>query len=128
MLEALTILLVCQLVGETIVQLAGIPVPGPVLGMVLLLAGLMLRGRLGRTDKPPEALGKTADGLLQHLSLLFVPAGVGVMLHLPLIAREWPAIVTALVGSTILTIIVTAVVMRILVRPGGQDTPTEPGP
>ena len=128
MLEALTILLVCQLVGETIVQLAGIPVPGPVLGMVLLLAGLMLRGRLRRTETPPEALGKTADGLLQHLSLLFVPAGVGVMLHLPLIAREWPAIVTALIGSTILTIIVTALVMRLLVRSGGQDTPTEPGP
>lgn len=127
MLEALTILLVCQLTGETIVRLAHLPVPGPVLGMVILLAALILRGRLRRTDKPPESLGKTADGLLQHLSLLFVPAGVGVMLHLPLIAREWPAIVTALVGSTLLTIIVTALLMRSLVTPTDASKPEEPG-
>jgi len=121
MLEALTLLLVCQLAGEACVRFLALPVPGPVLGMVLLLAVLILRGWLKKTDRPPDDLATTADGLLGHLSLLFVPAGVGVMLHLPLILREWPAIALALAGSTILTIIVTALVMRLLVR--GSDKP-----
>ena len=110
MLAALTVLLVYQLVGEVLVQLLGLPVPGPVIGMLLLFVTLLLRG------EAPESLRSTANGLLGHLSLLFVPAGVGVMLHFHRLATEWLPIVVALVASTVITIGVTALVMRALQR------------
>jgi holin-like protein len=105
MLPALTLLLVCQSIGEAVVRLAGLPVPGPVLGMLLLFAWLVRKGEV------PEPLARTAGGLLEHLSLLFVPAGTGVVLYLDLIAAEWTAIAAALVVSTLATIVVTAFVM-----------------
>ncbi len=115
MLGALTLLLVCQAFGEAVVRLAGLPVPGPVMGMLLLFAWLMAKGEV------PEAVGKTTAGLLEHLSLLFVPAGVGVVLYLDLVAAEWQAILASLVVSTLATIVVTAFVMRKLV--GRADRP-----
>ena len=110
MLAALTVLLVYQLIGEVLVQLLRLPVPGPVIGMLLLFLTLVLRG------ESPEWLRDTANGLLGHLSLLFVPAGVGVMLHFHRLASEWLPIVVALVASTVITIAVTALVMRALQR------------
>ncbi len=115
MLGALTLLLVCQALGEAVVRLAGLPVPGPVMGMLLLFGWLTFKGEV------PEPVAKTAGGLLEHLSLLFVPAGVGVVLYLDLVAAEWKAIAAALVVSTLATIVVTAFVMRRLVRP--EDKP-----
>jgi putative effector of murein hydrolase LrgA (UPF0299 family) len=97
----LLILLACQLAGELLVFLAGLPVPGPVLGFLLLFLLCLARGRV------LAGLETTAPVLLSHLSLLFVPAGVGVMLHLGRIAEEWPAILAALLLSTWLAIAVT---------------------
>ena len=105
MLDSLALLFVCQLAGELIVAATGLPLPGPVCGMALLFAGLLVRRRL------PEELGRVSDGLLSNLSLLFVPAGVGVMLHGGLIARDWLPISVALVASTAITIAVSALVM-----------------
>lgn len=119
MLPQITLLLVCQLAGEVLVRLAGIPVPGPVVGMVLLLIILLARGGV------PDALGQTAGGLLDHLSLLFVPAGAGIIVHLPLVAAEWPAIMTAVLASTALTIVVSAWIMAALARPSAGDGPGE---
>lgn len=106
MLAALTTLLVYQLVGEVIAQVLGLPIPGPVIGLGLLFASLAIRGRAS------NALRDTANGLLGHLSLLFVPAGVGVMVHFGRLGDEWLPIAVALVGSTILTIAATALTMR----------------
>ncbi|WP_142848329.1 CidA/LrgA family protein [Telmatospirillum sp. J64-1] len=115
MIGYITLLLVCQLAGEVLARLLGLPLPGPVLGMVILFVGLMLRGHV------PEGLDGTARGLLNNLSLLFVPAGVGVMLHLPLVMREWLPLSAALIGSTVITIAVTALIMRWLTpRNGGR--------
>ena len=118
MLGAITVLLVYQLVGEVFVQLTGLPVPGPVVGMLLLFITL-----IARQGVPPErerdffkALRGTSQQLLSHLSLLFVPAGVGVMLHFGRLGQEWLALAVALVVSTVLTIVVTALVMRLLQR------------
>jgi len=108
MLQAITALLVCQLIGEVIARGLGLPLPGPVIGMALLLAVLIVR------KQEPAALGQTCDGLLQHLSLLFVPAGVGVLVYLGLIANQWFAILAALIGSTVLGLIVTALVLKAL--------------
>ena len=110
MLAAITALLLCQLIGETVVRLVALPVPGPVLGLVLLLAVVALRRGV------PSTLESTATGLLKHFSLLFVPAGVGVLQHLPRIEAEWLAIAAALLVSSAATIVVTAVVMRVMIR------------
>ncbi|MEO8158261.1 MAG: CidA/LrgA family protein [Betaproteobacteria bacterium] len=110
MLGSLTILLVFQLTGEAISLGLGLPVPGPVIGFILLLVALRLRAGV------PEALRTTATGLLQHFSLLFVPAGVGVMVHLSRLRDEWLPITVALVLSTLLTIACTALVMNWLMR------------
>ncbi len=114
MLPALTLLLVYQLVGEMLVLYFRLPVPGPVIGMLLLFLSLCVRGGLSaklRTD-----LSGTANSLLQHLSLLFVPAGTGIMLHFSRVAGEWPAILIALTVSTALALAVTALTMRFLMR------------
>ncbi|MGH1358101.1 MAG: CidA/LrgA family protein [Burkholderiaceae bacterium] len=110
----LTLILCCQLAGEFLGKVVLSSVPGPVLGMVLLFVGLTLKGGV------PPALEQTAEFLLSHLSLLFVPAGVGVMLHFRLLGNDWPAVVVALVVSTLATIVVTAKVMSWLSRNGRQ--------
>lgn len=110
MLGALTLLLVFQLIGEVLAQLFALPIPGPVIGMALLFIALALRGG------PSPELRDTAQNLLQHLSLLFVPAGVGVMLHFHRIGDEWLPLTASLVGSTVVTIAVTALVLRALSR------------
>lgn len=106
MLGSLTVLLLCQLIGEIAVRATGLPLPGPVVGMALLFVGLTGRGDI------PESLAETTGALLRNLSLLFVPAGVGVMIHLSLVGREWLPIATALIGSAVLTVAVTALVLR----------------
>lgn len=109
-LKFIAVLLLCQLAGEVFVAWAGLPIPGPVVGMALLFTGLLVKGDV------PEGLGRVVNGLLGHLSLLFVPAGVGVMLHIATLKNEWLAISVALVLSTILTLVMTAAVMAGLTR------------
>jgi holin-like protein len=109
-LNAITLLLVLQLAGEIISQSLALPVPGPVIGMLLLFIVLLARSRLAAQVR------ETAQNLLQHLSLLFVPAGVGVMLHVRRVTDEWAAILLALVISTVLTIVVTALSIQLIAR------------
>lgn len=106
MLSALSILLLFQLLGEVIVRGLDAPVPGPVLGMLFLLLMLFLRGGPGHT------LQTSSQGLLQHLSLLFIPAGTGVLLHLHRLADEWLPITVALIVSTLLGMAATALTMK----------------
>lgn len=118
MLGYLTLIFVCQLIGELLAVATGWPVPGPVIGMALLFVGLLARGRL------PQRLGGVADGLLGSLSLLFVPAGVGVMQHAGLIGSELLPISVALVGSTVVAVGVTGAIMAWLgsrAMPAGGD-------
>ena len=110
MLKAVTILLIFQLVGEVGVRALTLPLPGPVLGMLLLFAGLTLRG------SAPVALTRVAHGLLDHLSLLYVPAGVGIMVQLARLRHEWLALLLTLILSTTLTVLITALVLRWLIR------------
>ena len=110
MIPALASLLVCQLLGEALVRGLGIPVPGPVVGMAGLLAVLVVRPAWLAALKP------TAQNLLQHLSLLFVPAGVGVMLHLQRLGDEALAIGVALVLSTLIGLASAALTMAWLMK------------
>ncbi len=114
MIAALTWLLLYQLAGEVLARVLSLPVPGPVIGMALLFGTLVVRGHMGRPI--PESMQHTANVILQHLSLLFVPAGTGVMIYLQLIADEWLPITTALIVSTIGGMAVTALILRALLR------------
>jgi putative effector of murein hydrolase LrgA (UPF0299 family) len=110
MLPALIALLVCQLAGEVAVRAIGVPLPGPVLGMALMVAGFASFPRLLAAVRP------VAQGLLAHLSLLFVPAGVGVIGHLDRLGAEGPAILAALVLSTLAAMAVGALVFVAVAR------------
>ena len=119
MLYALTALFILQLLGELLVQLLGLPLPGALAGMLLLLAALLAYGRV------PQALESTAGSLLQNMMLLFIPAIAGVMLHFDRIAREWlPVLVVGIVGAAI-TLLVTAWTLRWLLRDSADARPRE---
>jgi putative effector of murein hydrolase LrgA (UPF0299 family) len=107
MIGGFALLLLCQLAGEVVSRGLGLPVPGPVLGLVLLFGGLLAAGRMRPGAPAGEGVGRVADGLLQNLALLFVPAGVGVIKHLDVFASHGVAIAMALIGSTALTLVVT---------------------
>lgn len=106
MVVGFLILIACQLMGELIVYGLDIPVPGAVVGMVLLLIGLMVRGEVD------SGLRSTAEGLLSILPLMLVPAGVGLMVHFQLIAAEWVAILAALVVSTFVTLLLVTLLLK----------------
>ncbi len=106
MLNHLTLIFACQLAGEALTRAFETPLPGPVIGMVLLFIYCAIRKGV------PDDLASVGDNLLKNLSLLFVPAGVGVMVYGALFAREAVAIVAALIGSTVITVGVTGLLMQ----------------
>jgi holin-like protein len=122
MLISFATLLLCQLAGEAVVRALGVPVPGPVIGLVLLAILLAVRAPL------PSELGDTAGGLLKHLSLLFVPAGVGVVQHLDTFGREGLRLVAVLVISVTITLVVTALVFAGVARLMGSAPPPPGAP
>ena len=102
-------LLACQSLGEAIARGTGIPWPGPVIGLLILLILLNFR--------PVRApVAAAADVLLAHLSLLFVPVGVGVMTHLGLMSAYGLRLALVLALSTWIGLVVTALVLRALWR------------
>src|SRR5690349_17224809 len=105
MIASFTLILFCQLLGEVTARALNVPVPGPVAGMVFLLAALVLRDRLRRRPpEEPDALTAAGRGLLANLSLMFVPAGVGVVQSLDVFAANGLGLAVALVVSTVLTL------------------------
>jgi holin-like protein len=104
MTGAIALLLACQLLGEIIHRAAGLPLPGSVIGMVLLIGWLAL----WRKERP--TLTAVSGWLTAHLSLLFVPASVGLIEQGPLLSRYGVALVVATVVSTVLTMVVTVLV------------------
>ncbi|WP_415900202.1 CidA/LrgA family protein [Neptuniibacter sp. QD48_11] len=108
MIQGFLILLVCQLVGELIVTAASVPIPGSVVGMVLLLVGLIVRGEV------PEGLRVTAEGLLKVLPLLLVPAGVGLMNYFGVLSDYWLELMVSLFVSTLITMFVVAFLLKVL--------------
>ncbi len=101
----------CQLVGEVIVRTADVPIPGPVVGMVLLVGLLQLRG-----SGDDATVVRAADGLLQHLQLFFIPAGVGVVVYLETIGDNAVPIVGAMLVSWFVGLVVVAWVVVALER------------
>ena len=118
-LGAVTLLLACQLVGEVAVRLSGVPVPGAVVGMMVLFAFLCIRGEV------EDSVDKGTHALLDNLSFLFVPAGVGVIGYLGRLEREWAALAGAVVLGTAFAIGVTAWITQRVLR---RSARTEPRP
>lgn len=123
MIASLSVILICQLIGEVIVRGLRLPLPGPVIGLALLFALMILRDRFTALARGPlrdNAVEGTAKGMLAHLSLLFVPAGVGVVQNLDLLAQRGVAIALVLAASVVVTLLVTAgtflIISRLMVR------------
>ena len=119
MIRGFFLLLLCQLVGEALARGLALPAPGPVIGLALMTAGLALWNR--RRPMSDEALaesdvGRAAGGLLGSLSLLFVPAGVGVVQYIGLLGEHGLALAVALVVSTVLTLLATVGVFLLVKR------------
>jgi putative effector of murein hydrolase LrgA (UPF0299 family) len=115
MIAAVLILLSAQLMGEVIVRLSGLPLPGPVAGLVLLLGALTVRRGLADRLRP------LALWISAHLGLMFVPAGVGVVGHLAVFRDQGAGLALALVVSTVLAIAVGAAVFAGVARVVGAD-------
>jgi len=123
-LNGLALLLLCQSAGEVLSRLARAPLPGPVIGLMLMWALLNLPAL-----RAPVAAA--AEPLLAHLSLLFVPVGVGVIAHLDLLSKFGLRMLVAIVLSTFVGLVVTALVLdAMLPAPvaaappaGGSDAP-----
>ena len=119
MLASLSLILLCQLIGEVIVRGFGLPLPGPVLGLLLLLLMLLARDRFTILAQGPlgdDGAESASKGLLTHLSLLFVPAGVGVVQKLDLLAAHGVAIILVLALSVIVTLLATVLTFRLVSR------------
>ena len=117
MVHAFALLLVFQLAGEVAAQGLHLPVPGPLIGMLLLFAALLVRGRL------PETLRDAANALLRNLMLLFIPAVTGVMMYFDRIAREALPFLAACILGAALTLAATALALQWMLRVTG--TPHE---
>jgi holin-like protein len=119
MLFTLSVLLLFQLAGEIVARGLSLPIPGPVFGLVFLALACTLRPSLRRALEP------TSGKLLDHLSLLFLPAAVGVIRFLPLLDRDGLTLAAAVIGSTLLAMTVTALVFaaasRRLTVNGGEQ-------
>lgn len=119
MIVSFAALLLCQLAGEALARGLNLPAPGPVIGMALMIGVLALRERVSNV-LPQEindgGVERVSKNILAHLSLLFVPAGVGVVQNLDLFARHGFALAIALVVSTFLALVVTVSVFRLTSR------------
>ena len=118
--QSVFLLLMLKLTGEVLHRLLHLPVPGPVLGMIILAAYL-----LRRPEAMESGLRRVTAPLLNNMGLLFVPAGVGVVEVFDVLRRQWMPIEVGVMGSTMLALVVTGVLMQWLLRqsrsfPGGE--------
>ena len=115
LLNGIILLLVCQLLGEGVKAWWQLSLPGPVIGMFILLLGLCLfRG-------VPEGLNKSSQTLIPLLGLMFLPATTGLFFLGSDFNSQWPAIIVATVLGTILSLLFNGLVMRWLMRKGDYD-------
>ena len=118
MLHAIFLILLLQLVGEGLQKYFGLTVPGPVIGLILLLGLLLVSRRMtgGWIPEFRQQMVDSAETLLSYLSLLFVPIGVGVIMHLQLLEGQLIAVLSVIVMGTMMTLIFTAFLFRLLRR------------
>lgn len=115
MINGLVQIFLWQGLGELVSKFLIPNIPGPVIGLLLLLGFLTIKGNVN-----PD-LGMVADAFRQHLGLLFVPASVGVILYLPELKTHALAVTVALVVSVTLAIAVTGIVLKLFCKAGENE-------
>lgn len=121
MIASFSLILLCQLAGEIVVRALALPMPGPVIGLMFLLALLLVRDRfdpvaVGPLNAGTHGVETASKSMLAHLSLLFVPAGVGIVQKLDLIAEHGVAMFFILAISVIVTLLVTVATFLVASR------------
>ena len=116
MLKSVFIILLYQLIGEFFQKFFGLSIPGPVIGLVLLLLTLLLIQKRERAVPIKEDLYNSAEILLNYLPLLFIPVGVGVVMHLSLLEDNLASVVLVIILGTLLTLALTGYVMEKILR------------
>lgn len=112
---AFAALAACQIAGNLISHYLHLPIPGTVIGLLIMLAALALLRRV------PSALRAVADFLLKHLNLFYIPAAIGIMAHVALVRQDFLPILAALFGSTFLSLIIGVLVFQWVQRKTATD-------
>lgn len=116
MLKSVFIILLYQLIGELFQKFFGLSIPGPVIGLVLLLLTLLLIQKRQRVVPIKEDLFNSAEILLNYLPLLFIPVGVGVVMHLSLLEDNLASVVLVIILGTLSTLALTGYIMEKILR------------
>jgi holin-like protein len=127
MIASLSLILLCQLAGEVFVRGLGLPMPGPVIGLMILLGLLMARDRFALLARGPlqgDGVESVSRVMLANLSLLFVPAGVGVVQKLNLVAEHGIALLAVLAISVMVTLLVTVASFLVVSRLTAHGRPS----
>lgn len=119
-LAGAAILVVFELLGRSLVPMLPFPVPGSVLGMLLLLLSLMVYGEV------PRGLAVVSEQLLRMLVLIFLPAAVGIYFLRDLSPRDWFALFAAMIVGTLVTLTISGLLLNALLkRSASPHTPSE---
>ena len=116
MLKSVFIILLYQLIGELFQKFFGLSIPGPVIGLVLLLLTLLLIQKRQRVVPIKEDLFNSAEILLNYLPLLFIPVGVGVVMHLSLLEDNLASVIFVIISGTLSTLALTGYIMEKILR------------
>ncbi len=121
MLNSIFTIFLFQLAGEFVQKFFELSIPGPVIGLILLLSVLLLKNRYNRSPSTFEReLVSSCESLLNYLPLLFIPVGVGVVMHLTLLEENLISVITIVILGTLLTLAITGFIMERLLKEDNQ--------
>ena len=122
MLNSIFIILLFQLIGEFIQKVFELSIPGPVIGLIFLLSVMLIIKKINKQDKGFETkLVNSAENLLTYLPLLFIPVGVGVVMHLSLLEENLVSVILIIIIGTLLTLALTGFVFEKLLKDYNQN-------
>ena len=121
MLNSIFTIFLFQLVGEFIQKFLEISIPGPVIGLILLLTVLLIKNKyFNASTNFHNDLIRSCESLLNYLPLLFIPVGVGVVMHLTLLEDNLISVITIIILGTLLTLAITGFIMEKLLKEDEQ--------
>ena len=121
MLNSIFTIFLFQLAGEFVQKFFELSIPGPVIGLILLLSVLLLKNKYNRSPSTFEReLVSSCESLLNYLPLLFIPVGVGVVMHLTLLEENLISVITIIILGTLLTLGISGFIMERLLKEDDQ--------
>ena len=115
MIDGFIVLLSCLFIGNFISEFFSLPIPGSIIGMLILFSALLLRKGVN------ESIDKVSSGLISVMGMLFVPAGVGISQYFDLLSREWPLIFFVGMSTTLLSLALTAFLFQAISKRKGTS-------